>query len=816
MDQYNHNNRDIRFNFPYDDGEDDLTPRRGRQSGETPKDNRRRRRTRRIIAWLWGIFAFCVVAVFIFFILIYNGVIGYMPDLDKLENPDDRYASVIYSADGKEMGRFYRNTGNRIYADYADISQHVIDALISTEDSRFEQHSGIDGRAFGRVLLKTIIMRNENAGGGSTLTQQLAKQLYSPDSHGKLRRALQKPVEWMIALKLERLYSKEEILKMYLNQFDFLYNAVGIRSAAKIYFDKDAKDLDIAEAALLVGMVKNPSYYNPVRYPERALQRRNTVIDQMVKNDKLSKVEAEQIKRQPITLHFNRVDHNAGIAPYFREELRRMLTAKKPERSNYSDESHYLADVKAWEEDPLFGWVEKNPKPDGTKWDIYTDGLRIYATIDSRMQQYAEEAVHEHMTELQKKFFREKKGVKGAPYTTNRNELDPARIDRFIASAIKQSDRYRLMKQAGLSEHDIENAFNTPRRMTVFSYEGPVDTIMSPRDSIIYLKHFLRTGFMSMDPHSGHVKAYVGGPDYNNFKYDMVSTGRRQVGSTIKPYLYAYAMDAGFTPCDEFLNSQPSFVVNGRTWAPRNAGKTRIDEMVSLRWALTNSNNWISARLLNELSPQTFVRYLRSFGITGDIDPVLSLCLGSCDISVKEMVSGYSTFANNGMRTTPVFVTHIEDSEGNVISEFRASSQEVLSRQGNDRILSMILSVVDSGTGNRLRRAPYNITAQTGGKTGTTNFNSDGWFMAVTPDLVSGTWVGGEERYIHFNAGVDGQGSAMALPIYGRYIRKVYDDRTLPYRQDSKFNISSDLCSGQEYDTIEVEDVEETIEGVFD
>lgn len=782
-----------------------------------PVDRAKRHRRSKCIVWImWILFLLGVGAFYTFFYLVYNGYVGYMPDLEELENPQDKYASVIYSDDGVEMGRFYRNTGNRIYADYADISQNVIDALISTEDSRFTEHSGIDTRAFGRVLFKTILGGNQNAGGGSTITQQLAKQLYSPKSESKLDRAMQKTVEWMIALKLERLYSKEEILKMYLNQFDFLYNAVGIRSAAKIYFDKDAKDLDVAEAAMLVGMVKNPSEYNPVKHPKRAIDRRNTVIDLMVKNNRLSSTAADSIKKQPLNLHFNRVDHNEGIAPYFREELRRMLTAKRPLRSNYSDEGVYLADLKEWEENPLFGWVEKNPKKDGTKWDIYTDGLRIYTTIDSRMQRYAEEAVREHMSERQEKFFKEKKGVKGAPYTTDRNELDPSRIDKFIESAIRQSDRYYNMKKGGKTQAEIDKAFHTPVKMRVFTYSGPRDTVMTPYDSIIYQKHFLRTGFMSMEPQTGYVRAYVGGPDYHYFKYDMVSTGRRQVGSTIKPFLYAYAMDDGFTPCNTFLNSQPTFVVNGRTWAPRNSGSARRGEMVDLKWALTNSNNWISARLLNELSPTTFVRYLHNFGITGNIDPVLSLCLGTPDVSVREMVSGYTTFANDGRRSSPVFVTRIEDSDGNVISEFRTHNDEVLSHKGNDRILSMIQGVIDNGTGNRLRRAPYNITAQMGGKTGTTNSNSDAWFMAVTPDLVSGVWVGGEDRYIHFKSMADGQGASLALPIYGKFIRKVYDDPTLKYKQDSKFVIGDNLCEGWEADDVEEEEVEETIEGAWD
>ncbi len=792
-----------------------------RQHGHKPKSEKVKRRNRKIIHWMWSLFLGFVLFLTLFFILIYHGVIGYMPDLEDFKNPTDKYATVIYTADGEEMGRYFRNTGNRVYADYEDISQYVIDALIATEDSRFTEHSGIDMRAFGRVLFKTIIMRNKGAGGGSTLTQQLAKQLYSPKSDGLFDRMLQKPVEWMIALKLERLYSKEEILKMYLNQFDFLYNAVGIRSAAQVYFNKDANELNIEEAATLVGMVKNPSYYNPVRYPERTRQRRNVVFEQMQKNGKLTEAEADSLKNLPLTLNFHRVDHKDGLAPYFREELRRMLTAKKPERSNYHEweAQKFIDDSIAWLENPLFGWVEKNPKPDGSKYDIYADGLKIYTTIDSRMQHYAEEAVRVHMSDLQRRFFREKKGVAGAPYTSNRSELSQEQLNRLMRSAVTQSDRYHMMKRAGASEAEIERVFNTPRRMDVFSYDGIIDTIMSPRDSIFYHKHFLRTGFMSMDPKTGFVKAYVGGPDFKFFQYDMVSTGRRQIGSTIKPYLYATAMEEGYTPCDQFLNSQPTFVdAVGRPWSPRNSGKTHIDEMVTLRWALTTSNNWISALLLDAIKPHRLVRSLRSFGITARLDPVISLCLGPCDVSVREMVSGYSVFANKGMRSTPVYVTAIADANGNVISEFRTTSSEVLSETGHQRIQSMLFDVIDFGTGSRLRRAPYNITAQMGGKTGTTNSNSDGWFMGFTPDLVSGVWVGGEERYIHFNSMADGQGASSALPIYGLFMKKVYSDPELGYSQSTRFpNPTINLCEDDFYgDYVEEEIIEEGFVGAFE
>lgn len=763
----------------------------------TDTNNTTTLRQRKILRWMWYGFGGFVVLFFLILILIANGIIGYMPPVEELRNPTDKFATVLYTADGKEMGRYFRNTGNRVYADYDEISQHMIDALIATEDVRFNDHSGIDLRAIMRVGFKTLLMQNRSAGGGSTITQQLAKQLYSPESDGIFERVCQKPTEWMIAVKLERFYTKDEIIKMYLNQFDFLYNAVGIKSAAQVYFNKNAEDLNIEESAMLVGMVKNPAIYNPVRHPERTRDRRNVVLEQMHKADMISRAECDSLKELPLTLDFHRIDHREGIAPYLREELRRMLKAKRPERSNYPswDQSAYVTDSIAWEQNPLYGWIEKNPKPDGSKYDIYNDGLKIYTTIDSRMQQYAEEAVAEHLGGyLQPAFDKEKKGTKYAPYSTNRTEITENNVKHLIDNAMKQSERWRILKKSGMSDNEIIRDFNTPRDMKVFSYAGAVDTLMTPRDSLLYTKQFLRTGFMSMDPVNGYVKAYVGGPDFNFFQYDMVSTGRRQIGSTAKPFLYTTAMEEGYTPCDEFLNEQPVFEVNGKEWAPRNSG-SRVGEMVDLRWALTNSNNWISARLINEVSPGAVVRTMKNFGITSKLDPVLSLCLGPCDVSVKEMVSAFSAFANKGMKVDPLFVTTITDVNGNVISDFTPRQTEVISEKAYYKILSILLNVVNGGTGNRLRRAPFNLTAEMGGKTGTTNYNADGWFMGFTPRLVSGVWVGGEERFIHFNGMGYGQGASMALPIYGKYMKKIYDDPSLPYSQSTQFSFPDfDLC----------------------
>lgn len=762
------------------------------QTRPIDQDIKRAARTKKMIRALWTI-NFCGVAlVMLIGVMIYHGYIGYMPPVEGLLNPEDRFASRLFTSDGVEMGRFYQSRNNRVYADYSEISPNVINALIATEDERFMQHSGIDIMALSRVLFKTILLRQKNAGGGSTITQQLAKQLYSPESDGLMDRFIQKPVEWAIAVKLERYYTKEEIIKMYLNQFDFLNNAVGIKTAAHVYFNTTPDSLKIEQAAMLVGMAKNPSLYNPVRADRKdaAVGRRNVVLQQMLKADLITEAECDSLCALPLEVKFTKVDHKDGIAPYFREAVRLMMQAKEPRRGDYPDwdQQRFVDDSIQWATNPLYGWVEKNPKPDGTKYNIYTDGLRIYTSIDSRMQKYAEEAVIDHLKNtLQPQFDREK-GSRG-PYTTNSAELGQLTPRKLIDRAIRQSERYRVLKNAGMSDAEIMEEFDKPVDMTVFSYDGgQVQKTMSPRDSVVYQKMFLRAGFMSMDPLTGQVKAYVGGPNFHFFQYDMAGVGRRQIGSTVKPFLYTYAFEEGFTPCDIFLNAQPSITLpTGEVWAPRNTGHARIGEMVDLYWALTNSNNWISARLMSELSPSTLARTMHTFGITNHLDPVVSLCLGPCDVSVREMVTAYTAFSNKGLRVDPIYVTKITDNNGNVISEFTPQYTEVMSQEAYFKMVNILQNVINSGTGSRLRRAPYNITAVMGGKTGTTNYNADGWFMGFTPNLVSGVWVGGDERYIHFNRMAQGQGAAMALPIYGLYMKKVYADKSLPYSQTLQF-----------------------------
>lgn len=760
---------------------------------------------KRIVCFFWFLLALFVLSVACIFGLIAVGKIGYVPQIDKLQRPISEYASQIISDDGKLIGTWSKQE-NRIFVDYDQLADVLIKALISTEDERFYKHSGIDGRALLRACIKRGLLGQHSAGGGSTITQQLAKQLYSSTAESTLERMLQKPIEWVIAVKLERNYTKEEILTLYLNYFDFLHNAVGIKMAADTYFSKAPQDLTLCEAATLVGMCKNPSYYNPVREPERCRERRNVVLQQMFKAGYISKAELLENKERPLELRFHRIDHKQGLAPYLREHLRLFLTAQRPNRNDYASwqKQKYYDDSLAWEKNSLYGWCNKNTKKDGSHYDLYTDGLKIYTTIDSRMQYYAEEVVKSHVgVFLQKKFFLEKKGSHTFPFTEN---LTQKQIAQIVNTAIRQSDRYRAMKNAGYNDYEIDKAFNRPVRMEVYTPSGIKDTTMSPRDSILYYKSFLRSGFMAMDPANGHVKAYVGGIDYTYFQYDMCSGGRRQVGSTIKPFLYSLALENGYTPCDVAPNVQQTYMVDGQPWTPNNASRSHYGQLVTLKWGLSQSNNWISAYLMNHLNPQAFVRLLHEYGIQNQsIVPSLALCLGPCDISVAEMASAYTAFANKGIRVAPLFVTRIEDGKGNILAEFQPQMNEVISEESAYRMLDMLQGVVDQGTGRRLR-FKYDITAPMAGKTGTTNNHSDGWFVGILPRLVGVCWVGGENRDIHFNNMTYGQGASTALPIWGKFLKKVYRNKSLGYSQNEKFAYPEDFnpcISNQRADSID-------------
>lgn len=738
---------------------------------------------------LWILFLLGIGLIVLLFHLIANGTIGYMPELTELQNPKNKNATEIYSSDNQLIGRYFYSSDNRVPVDFSELSPNLVNALLATEDERYYEHSGVDGRALLRSIIVRGILRRKSGGGGSTITQQLAKQCYTEQvASNSLQRALQKPIEWVIAVQLERYYTKKEIVAMYFNKFDFVNNAVGIKSASSVYFNTSPDKLSVEQAATLVGMCQNPAYYNPVRFNERTKERRNVVLSQMERAGYLTEHVCDSLQQLPLVLDYQKVDHKLGLVPYFREYLRRMLMAKKPVRSNYASwqDQKFYEDSLAWVENPLFGWCNKNTKPDGTAYNIYTDGLKIYTTIDSRLQRYAEEAVNEHIQELQRNFFKEKKGRKTAPFT---NQLTDEEVESIMNRSMKQSDRYYRMKAAKVPLDTILKVFKTPIPMQLFTYKGYIDTLMSPLDSIRYVKHYLRCGFMSMSPTTGHIKAYVGGPNFGAFQYDMVSDGKRQVGSTIKPYLYTLAMEEGMSPCDQVPNLPQTFVIDEETvWSPRNDDHEREGEMVTLRWGLAKSNNNVTAYLMKQFSPKSLVNLMHSFGITSYLDPVVALCLGPSEISVKEMVSAYTTFANKGIRVTPMYVTRIEDNNGNIISEFTPKMYEVVSEETSYKMLSLLKAVTTEGTGLRLR-GKYAFRNEIAGKTGTTQNNSDGWFMGVVPNLVSGVWVGGEDRAIHFDGLKEGQGANMALPIWALYMQKVYADPEVGISDKEVFDI---------------------------
>ena len=747
---------------------------------------------KKVFILVWTLFFSAILVVCLAFVGVVKGWIGYMPNIEELQNPINRYASQIFTDDGKLIGTWSRNE-NRVFADYNQIAPHMFNALVATEDERFFEHSGIDVKALLRAIVKRGIFQQASAGGGSTITQQLAKQLYSAKAESTIERLLQKPIEWVIAVELERCYTKEEILTLYLNYFDFLYNAVGIQTAARVYFGKQPSELTILESATLIGMCKNPSLYNPVRHNERCRQRRNVVLGQMVRSGYLTQAQYDDLKDEPLKLNFRRADHKDGLGTYLREHLRTKMTAKKPKRSKYASWQNlqYHEDSLAWATDPLYGWCNKNKKKDGENYDIYTDGLKIYTTIDSRMQAYAEEAAVNHVGHVLQKEFEYGRNHPNFPYTKN---LTKEQINQILNRAMRQSERYTKMKANGCSEEEIKKAFATAVEMSVFTWNGVKDTLMTPMDSIRHYKKFLRTGLVSIDPTTGFVKAYVGGLNYTYFQYDMAMKGRRQIGSTMKPFVYAMAMEDGMLPEDTIVNIQREYQVGDQVWSPRNSGTARYGEPVTLKWGLSQSNNWITAELMYQSDPEgvRLAKYLREFGIANnEIYPTLALCLGTCDITVAEMASAYTAFVNKGIRCAPILVSRIEDSNGTVISDFAPRLNEVISEESSYKMLNMLEGVVNEGTGVRLRYK-YKFTGPIAGKTGTTNSNSDGWFVGCVPHLVTACWVGGEERDIHFLSTSMGQGAATALPVWANYMQKVYNDASLGYVQTDSFDVKVD------------------------
>ncbi|MFO7828131.1 MAG: transglycosylase domain-containing protein [Bacteroidales bacterium] len=735
---------------------------------------------------------------------------GDMPTFEDLENPDNNLASEIFSDDGVLLGSYYYQ--NRSYVSFDDLSPNIVNALIATEDIRFHKHSGIDARGLGRVMFYSILLGNRDAGGGSTITQQLAKNLFPRDTtiyrssiKKNINLGLTKFKEWVTAVKLEKNYTKDEILVMYLNTVPFGGHSFGIKSAAKTFFNKTPDSLKVEESALLVGLLKAPSFYNPVRNTERSRLRRNVVLSQMNKYNYISDEMFDSLSVLPIELNYKVQDHNVGLATYFREYIRLMLNKTKPNKKNYFSLESYTQDSIEWETNPIYGWCNKNKKPDGTEYNLYRDGLRIYTTIDSRMQKYAEEALQEHVGgELQEAFDQEQESNPNAPYA---EDLSSADLSDIIELGMRRTERYRVLRQKGLEMDSIRANFNTPIPMTVFSWEGEKDTIMSPLDSLLYYKNFLRAGFVSMDPHTGYIKAYVGGPNFKHFKYDHVTQGKRQVGSTIKPFLYTLAMQENYSPCDKVANVPSTFTVNDSTWTPKNSGPSDYDgKMVTLKWGLANSVNYISAWLIKQFNPESVIDVMRKMGIESYVDPVPSIFLGTSDISLEEMTGAYSTFSNKGVHSEPVYITRIEDSNGNELAKFTSTKNEAISDQTAYLMANLLQAVVKEGTAGRIKWK-YELHNEIGGKTGTTQNHSDGWFMGITPNLVSGVWVGGEDRSIRFKGIGMGGGHNMALPVFGLYMQKVYNDSTIvsvtnedKFEKPSGFSIKIDCDDDSDKD----------------
>lgn len=712
---------------------------------------------KKYIKSFWILIVGGILTMILIFLLASLNVFGKLPTFEELENPENNLASEVISSDGKTLGKFFHE--NRTPIQYQDLPQHLIDALIATEDERYYNHSGIDAKG----TLRAVLMLGKG-GGASTITQQLAKNLFTERVSGNIiTRVFQKIKEWVIAIRLETQYTKQEILVMYFNKYDFNYNAVGIRSAARIYFGKEPIELELHESAMLVGMLKNSSLYNPIRRSEMVIARRNQVFIQMYRNDFINKQERDSLKLLPLDLNINKEDTAEGIATYFREYVREYMRT----------------------------WIKENPKQDGSEYNLYRDGLKIYVTIDSRMQQYAEEATHEHLANLQRIFFKEHKKNKIAPFY----EVNQAEIDNIMLQSMKRSDRWRRMKQNGKSEAEIKASFNKKTAMRVFSWKGEIDTIMTPYDSIRYYKHFLRAGLMAIEPQTGHVKAWVGGANYKHFQYDQVNLGKRQVGSTFKPFVYASAINQlGMSPCDKLPNT-PFTIPKEKygmpeDWTPKNSNNEYGGEY-TLKQALANSLNVVSARLIDKVSPITVARLAKSAGIETEIEPNPSIALGALDLSLFEMTGAYSTFANKGLRVEQMMILKIEDKNGLVLQEFTPKTREVMDEQSAYLILNLLEGVTLYGSGVRLRGGsggypdnmvtgyPYKFTNPIAGKTGTTQNQSDGWFMGMVPNLATGVWVGCEDRAARFYGISRGQGATMALPIWALFYKKCYEDSTL-------------------------------------
>ena len=758
-----------------------------------------RLQTPKAVRWFWIILCAPVALILLLLLLTRLGAFGKLPTFEELENPKSNLATEIYSDDGEMIGSFFIQ--NRSYVDYNELSPALVAALISTEDMRFYSHSGIDFISLARVAVKTLALGNRRQGGGSTITQQLAKNLYprdtavynNPISKGS-KLVISKLKEWITAVMLEYNYTKEEIITMYLNTGPYGSNAYGIKSAARTFFNKLPSELNVQEAAMLVGVVNAPTRYSPRSNPDRALARRNTVISRMREKGYLTRAQRDSIQALPIELDFRPISHNAGTGTYFREMLRMVMTSGKPSRESFgpgaAGDWDYRQAVEQWESNPLYGWCDKNVKANGQPYDLYRDGLKIYTTVNATMQRYAEQAVWEQMGETVQPMMDRVTKARGSVFS----DISKDEREAIMRRAKKNSDRYRQMKRAGATDAEIDKAFATPVPMRVFSYKGDRDTVMSPDDSLMYYKKFLRASFMAVDPSNGYVRAYVGGTSYRYFKYDMAKQGRRQVGSTIKPFVYTFAIEQlDLTPCTQVPNLPVTIETDNEPWSPREASKVVYDgEWKPLRWGLANSRNNYSAWIMKQArQPQAVADFIHKFGIRSYIDPVYALCLGTSDFSLFELVGAYGTFANRGVHVDPIFVTRIEDRHGNVLANFTSPSQDAISEQSAYTMLGMLKRVVNAGTAGRIRA--LGLKADMGGKTGTSQKNSDAWFVGVTPKLVAGAWVGGEDRSIHLSSG--GEGSRIALPIFANFMKKVYGDSKLGITEKDQFPIPVNAVS---------------------
>lgn len=747
--------------------------------------NPRRRRRATIIFWTIILFPFVLILSLLS--LIGLGAFGSLPTFEELENPKSNIATELISSDGENIGSFFIE--NRSFVEYGELSPNLVAALVATEDARFYNHSGIDFLGLARVGVKTVVLQDRGQGGGSTISQQLAKNLYPRDTvnssgvakAGKL--VIAKLKEWITASMLEYNYTKEEIIAMYLNTVEYGSNAFGIKSAARTFFNKTPQEVTLDEAAMLVGVVNAPSRYSPVRNPNNALTRRNTVIGRMASAGFITDKEAREFQSKPITLDYRPISHNEGTGTYFREMLRLYMTAKEPEKSRFSSDWDYEAAKNKWHDDQLYGWCSKNTKADGTPYNLYKDGLKIYVTLNAKMQRYAEAALTEQMKQdIQPQFDRQR-----ATYKTIFYGIDSKKKDMIINSAIMQSDRAKAMKKEGKSGEQILAEFDKPVRMSVFTYRGDRDTTLSPRDSVMHYKAIMRASFVAMEPETGYILAYVGGPSFRHLKYDMAGQGKRQVGSTIKPFIYTFAIDyLGHTPCTMVPNLKVSIETgSGEPWSPKEAGRVEYDgAMHPLKWGLAMSRNNYSAWIMKQSEPKAVTDLIHKLGVTSWIDPVHAVCVGTPEVSVLEMVGAFSTYANRGIHTEPFFVTRIEDRQGNVLASFSPITNDAISEQTAYTMLGMLQNNVAAGTGGSLRYK-FNVTGEVGGKTGTTNDQADAWFIGVAPKVVGGAWVGGDDMSIHLT-GV-GDGSRVALPIFGRFMQKVYADKSLGISVDDKF-----------------------------